>query len=404
MKLAIVTAFPPSKITLNEYAYHLVKQFVAHDDVTEVVIITDVTAKQAQIDFSTHGCKVTVEKGWEFNSYTNIFSILKNIRKYQPDGVLFNLQFMKFGDKKVPAALGLATPMLSKWMGFNTITLLHNILEEVDLEKAGFTKNPILRKIYTAFGTMLTKVLLQSNLVAVTIKKYVDVLTDKYQTSKVALVPHGSFEIPEQPSLELPSGPKKILTFGKFGSYKKVEILLEAAQIIQEQTKHKIEIVIAGTNNPNTPSYLEGVQQKFKHLTNVVFTGYVEEEDVATHFQNSAMVVFPYTSTTGSSGVLHQAGCYGKATVLPNLGDLELLIKDEGYTGAFFDPTSATSLAKAIQNILDDDAYRIALGQQNFKAASALPMSVIADTYMYYFNELHHHAADEIIKKSFAFS
>ena len=27
MKLAIVTAYPPSKVTLNEYAYHLVKSF-----------------------------------------------------------------------------------------------------------------------------------------------------------------------------------------------------------------------------------------------------------------------------------------------------------------------------------------------------------------------------------------
>lgn len=27
MKLALITAFPPSKVTLNEYGYHLAKQF-----------------------------------------------------------------------------------------------------------------------------------------------------------------------------------------------------------------------------------------------------------------------------------------------------------------------------------------------------------------------------------------
>jgi hypothetical protein len=42
-----------------------------------------------------------------FNSYNNILSISKAIREEKPDAVLINLQFMKFGDKKVPAALGL---------------------------------------------------------------------------------------------------------------------------------------------------------------------------------------------------------------------------------------------------------------------------------------------------------
>jgi len=38
MKLAIVTAYPPSKITLNEYAYHLVKHFRQHTEVTGINI------------------------------------------------------------------------------------------------------------------------------------------------------------------------------------------------------------------------------------------------------------------------------------------------------------------------------------------------------------------------------
>ncbi len=58
------------------------------------------------------------------------------------------------------------------------------------------------------------------------------------------------------------------------------------------------------------------------------------------------MVVFPYTSTTGSSGVLHQAGGYGKAVIMPDLGDLALLVKEEGYRAEFFEPTSSISLAK----------------------------------------------------------
>ena len=105
-------------------------------------------------------------------------------------------------------------------------------------------------------------------------------------------------------------------------------------------------------------------------------------------FNESAVVVFPYTSTTGSSGVLHQAGSYGKAVVLPDLGDLSLLVKDEGYRGEFFNPTSTVSLADAIQEIITKDAYRMELGKNNYKAACSLPMEAITDMYIEYFSTI----------------
>ena len=107
-----------------------------------------------------------------------------------------------------------------------------------------------------------------------------------------------------------------------------------------------------------------------------------------TLFKESAVVVFPYTSTTGSSGVLHQAGSYGKAVVMPDLGDLALLVKDEGYQGEFFEPTSVVSLANAIEAIVTNDVYRKALGKVNYKAATAFPMSKITDIYLNSFQNI----------------
>ena len=42
MKLALVTAFPPSKVTLNEYAYYLVRAFRNHQEIEELILLTDV--------------------------------------------------------------------------------------------------------------------------------------------------------------------------------------------------------------------------------------------------------------------------------------------------------------------------------------------------------------------------
>ncbi|WP_370402846.1 glycosyltransferase [Tenacibaculum dicentrarchi] len=388
MKLAIVTAYPPSKVTLNEYAYHLVKSFRQNKKVTELILLTDVTPVEKDIHFTEDGCKITVKECWKFNSYTNLIKVTKAINVIKPDAILFNLQFMKFGDKKVAAALGLMLPLVCKIKKIPTIVLLHNILEQTDLESAGFTSNKILQKIYNFIGQTLTKLILKADIVAVTMHKYVTTLQDKYKVSNVKMIPHGTFEIPNKPSHILPKGALKIMTFGKFGTYKKVEKMIEAVEKVRASTGLNLEIVIAGTDNPNVPGYLASVKEKYKNVAQITFTGYVEEVEVAPLFNESAVVVFPYTSTTGSSGVLHQAGSYGKAVVMPNLGDLATLVEDEGYRGEFFEPENVASLANAIELIVTNEAHRIALGEANYKAATAFPMQRITSMYLNQFEAI----------------
>ena len=340
------------------------------------------------MSFEEEGCKISVQECWNFNDYTNILKINRVISKTKPDAVLFNLQFLKFGDKKIPAALGLMLPLLCRLKGIPTISLLHNILEQVDLANAGITANKWLQRVYNFIGSTLTKSVLASDVIAVTISKYKTILEGKYKSRNVALIPHGAFETPPEPSYRLADGPKQILALGKFGTYKKVEIVIEAVELIRERTNENIEIVIAGTDSANAPGYLASVKAKYAHVKQLRFTGYVAEEDVPVIFEESTVVVFPYTSTTGSSGVLHQAGSYGKAVALPDLGDLSILVKEEGYKGEFFEPDCPASLAVALQNILKYDSYRIHLGMTNYKAACSLPMSAITQMYMDYFKAI----------------
>lgn len=387
MKLAVITAFPPSKVTLNEYGYHLVKNFAQKNEISEVILLCDKTQDAKQLDFKNSD-KVKVRECWSFNSYTNIISIMDAIRAEKPDAVLINLQFMKFGDKKVPAALGLLIPWILRMNSIPTVSLLHNILEQVDLESAGFTDNKLAQRFYNFVGTSLTKFILKSDVVAVTINKYVDVLVKKYNVNNVIVIPHGTFDTIDEPSFDLAPGPKQIMAFGKFGTYKKVEILIEAAILIRQHNSEPIEVVIAGTDSPNTPGYLKGVQEKYKDTPGIRFTGYVDEKDVPVIFGDSTVVAFPYTSTTGSSGVLHQAGSYGKAVVMPDLGDLALLVEEEGYKGEFFNPESAASLAAALEKIINNDENRKAIAMQNFIAASALSMGTITDMYLSTFKKI----------------
>ena len=382
MKLAIVTAYPPSKVTLNEYAFHLVKSFRQNKKITELILLTDETPGKKEIYFTEDGCEVTVKECWKFNSYSIVYNVAKAIHNTKPDAVLFNLQFMKFGDKKIAAALGLTLPLICRIKHVPTIVLLHNILEQTDLENAGFASNKLLQIVYTFIGTCLTKLILKADLVVVTMEKYAANLKEKYKVTNVKMIPHGTFETPRKPSHKLQNGTLKVMTFGKFGTYKKVESLIEAVEKVRDYSGLDLEVVIAGTDNPNVVGYLANVKEKYKDISQITFTGYVEENQVERLFNESAVVVFPYTSTSGSSGVLHQAGSYGKAVIMPNLGDLATLIEEEGYRGEFFKPESVDSLATAIETVVTNDAYRVALGNANYKAATAFPMERITNLYI----------------------
>jgi glycosyltransferase involved in cell wall biosynthesis len=356
-------------------------------DVSEVILLSDTLPNGKQYPTTTNP-KLKLFDSWSFNSYISIFRMLKTINATQPDIVLFNIQFLSFGDKKIPAALGLMLPMWLRMKGKKVVVLLHNIMEEVDLSNAGITQNRLLAWVFNFIGTFLTKCILKANLVTLTISKYVEVLEKKYEKTNVALIPHGAFEVPPFPDLDAGAKPWSVMAFGKFGTYKKVEILIEATQMLRKKLQQPIKVVIAGTDNPNCIGYLESVREQFKDMEDLHFTGYVAEEDVPRIFTDCTLTVFPYTGTTGSSGILHQAGSYGKAVVLPDIGDLSKLVKEEGYRGEFFEPENVESLASAMEKVLTNDEYRRALGEKNYLASASLPMADIADWYLLHFKEL----------------
>ncbi|KAB8144088.1 glycosyltransferase [Chloroflexia bacterium SDU3-3] len=394
MHIAVVTTYPPSAGTLNEYAYHFVRCLLQKPEAASVTLLVDELPHGAAYPQpeDTEG-KLQIIPCWRFGDMRNAARISTAIGQIKPDVVLFNIQFASFGGDKIAAALGLSAPMLVKAMGYTTIVLMHNIMETVDLRNAGYGSSRLSELLIRSAGSIITRMLLSADLVALTIPKYVEILERKYGAHNVLLAPHGAFEQIPPPALELKPGPAVIMTFGKFGTYKKIETLIEAFKLLQLRNTAPVQLVIAGTDSPNAKGYLESVRQQYADVTNIRFTGYVAENDVPQLFGDAAVVVFPYTSTTGSSGVLHQAGNYGKAVVLPQLGDLAELIEEEGYSGEFFTPDDPTSLASAIASVLDDDTRRQHMGMRNYLAACGLPMADVVDWYLLHAQLVLEHTA-----------
>ncbi len=398
MRIAVVTTHPPGTGTLNEYGYHFVEALRQKPEVSEVILLVDHLEDNEQYkslastgsDEKTAGqASMQIIPCWRFNDRLNSLHIVRTLRKVQPDCVLFNIQFASFGNRQVSAALGLLAPRMARAAGFPTMVLLHNIMETADLSSAGFAQNRIKEAILRMGGDVITRFILGADLVALTIPKYVEILTKKYGADNVILAPHGSFDgNASMPNFDLPDGPKQIVTFGKFGTYKKVEGLIEAIKQLRQEGLDPIELTIAGTDSPNAAGYLAGVQEQYADVEGLSFTGYVAEEDVPRLFSEAATVVFPYTSTTGSSGVLHQSSLYGTAAIMPKIGDFAELISEEGYDGEYFEPDSVSSLANAIRRVVADDERRREIGMRNYMAACGLPISEVVDWYLLHLEAL----------------
>lgn len=376
MHIALVTAFPPSKGSLNEYGFHFARALGNKAEVRQLSIVADTLAEK--VSEAPH-----IHRIWSFNDVQTAWKINQKLDDLKPDAVIFNLQFASFGDKRIPAALGLLAPWMSKSKRLS-FTLLHNLFETVDLSSAGYAQNPILKTAMNLAGNAFTRALLKSDLIATTMPRYVDILRETYHAKNAFLAPHGSFDVGH--IAPLPKTPT-VMTFGKFGTYKKVEVLLEAHAELQKRLPD-VRLVIAGSDSPNAKGYLENAAQQYQHLSNVVFTGYVAEEDVPRIFSDSTVVAFPYESTTGSSGVLHQAGQFGRAAVMPEIGDLADLIADEGYQALSFKPGDVASLTAALYDLLSDKEKALALGQANHRAASGITLDDVADWYLLHISRL----------------
>lgn len=388
MNLAFVSPYPPSQVTLNEYGYHLIRSFVGKPDVEQIFVLTnhlDDDSRYSQ--YAMDGIELV--PCWTFNSLTTTLAIRKELKRIRPDAVVINLQFMTFGEGKIPAALGLLIPWISKALGIPSVVILHNITETVNLETIGMADSRWKKNLFLGIGKKLTDFILKADLVGVTISQYVDILKEKYKANNVILLPHGNFELPERSYLPEPLPHINLMAFGKFGTYKKVEVMLDAHQILEKKYPNlKFISTIAGTDNPNVKGYLEEVKKKYSTMENLIFTGYVAEEDVEGIFQKSTFVIFPYTTTTGSSGILHQAGSYARACILPKIDDLERVVDEEGYGGAYFIADDAESLADAVSHLIDNPQERKDIEDQNYAAAKGLPMGELAEWYLSHIHAL----------------
>jgi glycosyltransferase involved in cell wall biosynthesis len=387
-RIAVVSAFPPGILSLNEYAFHMVKTLALREDIAEIIVIADrLSNPQAELDM---GPKVTVRRVWNFNSVSAMPSIITALRNAKVEGAIWNLQTATFGDKEIPAALGLMGPVFAKLLGVPSGIIAHNIIAGVDLEQTVLKGKPLRQTVVRVAGAIVTRAMMMANYVTVTLASYETLLKHSYPRADLTLVPHGTFDTELRAWQPINTRAKNIATMGKFGTYKRLETLLTAFDMLREDPAlHDTVLVIGGTDHPNTKGYMASVEASRVGDKGVVFHGYVAEDDIPSFFTAARVSVFDYSSTTGSSGVLHQTASYGAVPVFPHIGDFVDVCADEGLTGKHYEPGDAAGMAAAMRGLLLDEAESERIALSNRDAAEGMPFSKIMDFHMQKFQKIH---------------
>jgi glycosyltransferase involved in cell wall biosynthesis len=142
--------------------------------------------------------------------------------------------------------------------------------------------------------------------------------------------------------------------------------------------RNDVQLIIAGANHPNFPSFLDKFIKKAP--SKVAFTGYVPEKDLCKVFGKAEVVVTPYLLATGTSGVFHLACGFGKPLVSSNLPEIRELMSD-GASALLVPPGNADALKDAILKVLNNKDVAFKMVEQNLKFAQKERLSIVAKVY-----------------------
>lgn len=376
MKVCLVTSFPPSQGGLSEYGLHIAQELQRNPFIRLTVLADKISRPEPELE------GYSVQRCWSFDDPVSSVDILKAIHKIKPDVVWFNLLFSTFGRNPLIAFAGLLTPLLSRLGGCFTHVTLHHLMDTVNLEDAGVRYT----RAYRFAGAIATRMLLLANSVSVLMPGYRKILHEKYGRDNVHLRSHGILSRePQYPDLSRRGNPEhRILAFGKWGTYKRLELMIEAFQDIAAALPNA-KLVIGGGNHPQAAGYVESVKKKCAGNPRIEFTGYVHESQLPDLFQSSSVAVMPYSSSTGCSGVAHLACAYGVPIVCADLEDFRQMSDGEGMAIEFYKPGDAGDLAACLIRFLSGPARQQAMAEQNFSAALRMTMPNIVLKYLRHF-------------------
>ncbi len=319
-----------------------------------------------------HIFRTPLSAGEEHTSYPGLTRAAEKIREYslaglKPDVVLLTSFFEGFYDQAVTSIGSLVPGMKTAVILYDLIPLLH---PELYFENRIY-RDHYLRKIkWLRKADMLLSISENSRREAL---ENLEADSEEIRTISAAL--DGSFkplaisQIKEAAFREHYGISRKpiLCASGGFDLRKNLERLICAYSMLPKDLRAEYQLVISGKVEPEIFKKL-GHLGELKGLgqEDLVFTGYVPDEDMPVLYNLAVLSVFPSLSEGLGLPVLESMAC-GTPVIASDIPSITEIME---YPDAQFDPHSTDSIKEWLERYLRDESCRTALGAHGLKQAA----------------------------------
>lgn len=373
--ICFVTTFPPDRGNLAEYGHYLSTALAAHPGVGHVHVLANELPGRPELEELAP--KLTVHRCWKMNDSSSIAGLVSVAKRLRPDVVHLNCGIRTWGLSRRANFTGALLPSLMRSAGLKTVSTLHTIGDTVRLDQHGVGA-------VTRLGISLASFMyLRSDLVTVTLASMRRVLAARFPDAKVAHIAHGTYgaRVSEPPKVDR----LRILTFGFWGAFKDAHLLIDATEALREKGLD-VELVLGGGAHPYFPEIYARLKQQCASKPFVRMTGYVPEDKLHELFTSASVVVLPYRTNAGASGVLNLCRSYGRPVVVSNEPGLLEQLGMEGGRALVFDDQE--SLIENLHRLLTDESLQAEMGRANLEVARRMTIDTQAAVFVRKFEQL----------------
>ena len=265
---------------------------------------------------------------YEFYRYDDSLSILRLLKIHWDDydAVIFNMLPTGFGNRTLPNALALIVPIALGivFRQSNIKVIYHNSIFTNDIRRLGY--NSTFNRIRSFFLWKVEKTLFKNVATFVLLDLYKQRIDESIGKNKVRVL-NGRYleaittiylnkvmdaELVETEKTDIPT----ILMHGSWGPQKNIELGLIALKKLEREGT-RFRLVISGGVNHHFPEYRRKFQELLHSYSDVIgeYLGPVTEKDIMKIFLEASLLVLPYNTPGGHSGVLEQGMFFEVPTI-----------------------------------------------------------------------------------------
>ncbi len=213
-------------------------------------------------------------------------------------------------------------------------------------------------------------------------------LIAKYFAGRYQIIPNGvdypAFAAEVPPIPRYIDHRQNILFLGRLEKRKGLIYLLEAYAKLKKEMPNTRLIVVGGDGGMRAAC--ERYIQR-RRLTDVVFTGYVPDDEKARYFKTAHVYCAPNTGAESLGIILLEAMAAGTPMVASNIEGFADVLTD-GREGLLVPPRDSEALATALWRLLSDAALREEMGKQGARTAQRYSWDRVSREILAYYERV----------------